>query len=1113
MDSPDMSAAGERRATRRRLIIFERRPDRTVDDFWCTPSSSARPYETEDKRPCSAPSSPAGKRRRETADDACGRPPKAAKRVRLHNEASSPRTDIDDEADEHAVPLPRSTTGTAHAHAPDREDGTSEFSGASRAPSVRTIVRSDSVRTCAAMSLAQLTEGTGAGPRRRGPAARAGRHRSRSSSSSSSSATRTTGRPRGRPRKGQQASSPINREAFGAGGGPADPNTQTIFAIYGLGERADDSDPAGADETAWQSPEDVALPVALAYPRSLPAGDASRIRACMRCRTCTFDCTYQDACIGLTGALGARSARDARRSGPPRDSGNSDAEPDREEEEAEDEDEEEDAVEFEPLDPAVLEARPIRVEGYACPLHGDRHAYCAPCLMHLLGLDEDETGPAHLPPWPARCPGVVRRWTDPARPSPDGRAVAAPVQPGPERLVRCDFVLGKRYVGALLRRCPSEAIAAGLPNTFGRMMMLARMLPDNGGQGHVPGSDDPRFLDANASAEGEEARMRHLAVRMTRAVALRSVERAQSAEYAERALAARPDCWKAVCPGSREHVRFMNRRAAIPDVCVDCTEPGCGKAYCTGCGGTIDTRAPEGWSDRGGGSGSSDPSRHGEEEEEEDRNDRFIRDQIHKHMATCYKWIHTPWITNDDVFLTTTLVSDDLALALERSVESDAASEHGARDGVARSRARAPSSPSSPSTEDDAIPREGPNVYEVLIEAGRQTPLGGAGLLRYAIAARIAECVARAVDYGGTQRCPTCRRRVNMDTALAGRREAYERQIAACAAVGDIKRAARMRYELELTYSTAVDWCACGVAWCYLCERVLPGSRMQRDVLEECVSLAERALRTGRRGAGRSLRADADQQIAPLLACVRLGRGADAAATPPPPPAMLPARPPDASGADLQAAWAAEWERSRAYWHEDPRCGPWQHTAGWNAAALSLEDRDPLRAPLWPACPPSMADLGSLGTPLFCQGNARHNVSAFHALKRHRLLAEVGARINRAPLIGPDILERVRGFLLSASPMAWEALCAACPLRALSREEPAHLDFVLHGRAGDVTADRATDDAELRAFPHEHHPDHFSALGAVPVSSEPPPHLLRILGSPDQPPLPVMPPMSWSVCP
>lgn len=725
--------------------------------------------------------------------------------------------------------------------------------------------------------------------------------------------------------------------------------------------------------------DDGALPPALSFRRLLDAEAASRVYTCVgeRCGN-RFTCTNQNALIACGPRRRAMSARD--------------------------DDNDDDALDGQDADTAIDPAVDgVPVCGFVCPLHGERHAYCASCLItHMeldLPLDDDDSNHALEGRWPVRCPGFTNVWLSRppppvgTRPLPRGGSVAA-VDPlsviASSAVARCPFVMGPRFVRALVERCRPAAIQRAFGVTFGMACEAVADDPDiatvgedddfhavdlynaplaSRGLGGEYGNGGARQDQEGGSGEGGEGATeaeqesddgvnsdRHRALRLTRQKGLARLRAMAEAEYRRRATTTNPQYWISTCPydGCNATVH-LDRMFAFNMVCLVCQ--ACKRCYCSGCRETLaNDGSPE---------------------------DAALRRQ---HEAGCYTYAHAPWFDKDAGFLERVLRDPATAAAVDPARPSRA-------DGGASQAAR---------------PR---TVIEILLDAG-----GGAAVRR-AIAARIAECLVRADHNGSTQRCPTCHRRTNMNDARATTRDAAIAALARAHAARNLTAAHNHAHRLAGVYSTLVDWCACGTVWCYLCERVCPVSRAQAKAAEvvkavEWIDMSSSLVSYG------ALASEFDPPAPPMPVLSS--------------PSSLSSSSSVGASADdgtLNVAWA-EREMARVYWHEAPEYGPWRHTADWARHVRSARcGGDPLWAKRWPACPPSMADLGDLAgcgfvsapgctgapsQPLSATARARagrSNIERFHAIKRHRLTEEVMRCVDAVPWIDADMVAAVREWL------------------------------------------------------------------------------------------------------
>ncbi|AVK75634.1 hypothetical protein pneo_cds_27 [Pandoravirus neocaledonia] len=709
--------------------------------------------------------------------------------------------------------------------------------------------------------------------------------------------------------------------------------------------------------------DDGALPPALSFRRLLDAESAARVYTCVgeRCGR-RFACTNQNAPI----ACGPQ-----RRAPPPpgRDGDNND----------------DDALDGQDADTAVDPAVDgVPVDGFVCPLHGARHAYCASCLIaHMeldLPLDDDDSDHVLEGRWPVRCPGFTSVWlTQPpppvgTRPLPRGGSVAAvdPSVIASSTIARCPFVLGPRFVRALVERCRPAAIQRAFGVTFGMACEAVADDPDIATVGEdddfhsvdlyntaLPGTalddadqDRRGGDDVNDNDDDDVNSDRHRALRLTRQKGLTRLRAMAEAEYRRRATTTNPQYWISTCPydGCNATVH-LDRMFAFNMVCLVCQ--ACKRCYCSGCREPLaNDGSPE---------------------------DAALRRQ---HEIGCYTYAHAPWFDKDVGFLERVLRDPATAAAADpaRPPRTDGGASQAAR------------------------PR---TVIEILLDAG-----GGAAVRR-AIAARIAECLVRADHNGSTQRCPTCHRRTNMNDARAPTRDATIAALARAHATRNLAAAHNHAHRLAGVYSTLVDWCACGTVWCYVCERVCPVSRAQAKAAE--VVKAVEWIDTSASLVSYGVLSSEFDPPAPPVPCSSSTASSTSVGA-------------DVGNGTLDVAWA-EREMARVYWHEAPEYGPWRHTADWARHVRSSRcGGDPLWAKRWPACPPSMADLGdlagcgfvpasgasSLSQPVLAAARARagrSNIERFHAIKRRRLTEEIIRCVDSVPWIDADMIAAVRDWL------------------------------------------------------------------------------------------------------
>nr|UMO79254.1 hypothetical protein [Pandoravirus aubagnensis] len=726
--------------------------------------------------------------------------------------------------------------------------------------------------------------------------------------------------------------------------------------------------------------DDGALPPALSFRRLLDAESIARVYTCVgeRCGR-RFACTNQNALIACGPQRCVPPGRDGDNDNDALDSQDADT----------------------AIDPAV---DGVPVDGFVCPLHGARHAYCASCLIaHMeldLPLDDDDSNHVLEGRWPVRCPGFTSVWlTQPpppvgTRPLPRGGSVAAvdPSVIASSTIARCPFVLGPRFVRALVERCRPTAIQRAFGVTFGMACEAVADDPDIATVGEdddyhlaslyntaLPGSalgdaHEGAHQDHNQDVEDDDDDMnsdRHRALRLTRQKGLARLRAMAEAEYRRRATTTNPQYWISTCPydGCNATVH-LDRMFAFNMVCLVCQ--ACKRCYCSGCRETLaNDGSPE---------------------------DAALRRQ---HEIGCYTYAHAPWFDKDVGFLERVLRDPVTTAAVDLARPSSA-------DGGASQAAR---------------PR---TVIEILLDAG-----GGAAVRR-AIAARIAECLVRADHNGSTQRCPTCHRRTNMNDARAPTRDAAIAALARAHATRNLAAAHNHAHRLAGVYSTLVDWCACGTVWCYICERVCPVSRAQAKAAEvvkeiDWIDMSSSLVSYG------VLATEFDPPAPPTPGVSVSSSSSSSTTTKNATQSTLTlARPllsdTVAEGA-LDVAWA-EREMARVYWHEAPEYGPWRHTADWaRQVKLARCGADPLWAKRWPACPPSMADLGDIagcgftlasgcatGSSQYLSATARaragrSNIERFHAIKRHRLTEEIMRCVDAVPWIDTGMIAAVRDWL------------------------------------------------------------------------------------------------------
>nr|UMO79187.1 hypothetical protein [Pandoravirus belohorizontensis] len=729
------------------------------------------------------------------------------------------------------------------------------------------------------------------------------------------------------------------------------------------------------------SADNASLPAALCFRRTLEPLAEERVYTCVSpgCGR-AFSCLAQNALIGCTGARSTASAPAA-----PTDV--------------------EDGPDAE--DRLARAAEGMHVEGFVCPLHGEHHAYCAQCLLAHLDLDTPVAGmddhdyseaaraaaDAQLAGrWPVRCPGSVRVWIE-APPSvgmcalPPGATVAAidPAAASVASVARCPFVLGPRFARALIERCPPADVRYALRVTLGMAEMQCAQdehigaTPDDGDDPDLYNRDEAE-LDAELGNEHEAARaMDSVARRAIRLTRQRGLARLMAAAEVEyRRHAVATNPHYWVSPCPYEHCVVSTHVDRMTVFGVVCiTCTGCRRLHCSGCRQGLD---------------GCDAA------------------TVDRHTHGCYDHRHAPWFDGDDVHFLGRFLRDPATAA--------AASD--------------PNRPARPEPAGASEAHSARTLLQILVDTA-----GGAGVRR-AIAARIAECLLRADRNGSSQRCPTCQRRVNLAEARAHTAAAATEALTRARAAGDLAAMDAHARRLAGVYATTVDACACGTMWCYLCERVTPTSRAQRRAIQGACddsSLGPRVDSGISAAPYSALSADFDPPPAELHAC-------------PPVPGVAEGEqaPAGAERAEVQAWWAQR-ESARAYWHEAPEHGPWRHTADWPRHERASQRcdaharNDPLWARKWPACPPSMADLGDLRDAGFVDPKAlsggsssssssssssrtasmplplaralagRANLERFHVAKRQRLVGEAMRHIEAVPWIGPDMVAAIRDWL------------------------------------------------------------------------------------------------------
>lgn len=791
-------------------------------------------------------------------------------------------------------------------------------------------------------------------------------------------------RPRGRPpgRANGQRRRPVMFKRFVRNAPDAHVREECVARVVrtrldAMQRDTDGRNAVDADNVRLSAADDASLPPALCFRRTLEPLAEERMYTCVTpgCGR-SFACLAQNSLIGCTG-ITTREAVDA----------NASVDPD-------------DMLDGEDRLARAAEGMPI--EGFVCPIHGEHHAYCARCLLgHLqldtpvVGVDDSdfsEEGCAAMDAqlagrWPVRCPGAVRVWLD-APPSvgmcplPPGATVATidPTAAAMATITRCPFVVGPRFARALVERCPPADVRHALGGTFAMAKAECAKdahvcaLPDDDIDSDLydrdedddeieRGADEDDDDDDNNDTRAINSIGRR-ALRFTRQKGLARLMATAEVEYRRHATATNPQYWVSVCPYGDCHVpTHVDRTRAFGVVCITCTQ--CRRLRCSGCRKGIDGCDPE---------------------------------TLTKHMHECYDHRHAPWFSTDDVHFLGRFLRDPATAAAASDPNRPARSDAGALDA-----------------------QSARTSLQILLDT-----TGGAGV-RLAIAARIAECLLRADRNGSTQRCPTCHRRANLGEARAHTVAAATEALARAREAGDAAAMDAHARRLAGAYSTAVDFCACGTVWCYLCERVMPTSRAQRIAVQGVCDDASSS----------ASHVDSGISVAPYNT---LSVDFD------PPPAELrkcPAVPVVAEDGQVLAdadlgevhAWWAEREAARIYWHEAPEHGPWRHTADWprhERASQRCEAyvrNDPLWAHKWPACPPSMADLGDLRdtgfidpktmstgsspmpSPLARALAGRANLERFHVAKRQRLVAEVMRCVEGAPWIGPDMVAAIRRWL------------------------------------------------------------------------------------------------------
>ncbi|QBZ80644.1 hypothetical protein pclt_cds_46 [Pandoravirus celtis] len=808
-------------------------------------------------------------------------------------------------------------------------------------------------------------------------------------------------RPRGRPpgRANGQRRRPVMFKRFVRNAPDAPVREECVARVVrtrldAMHRDTDGRNVVDADNMRLSAADDATLPPALCFRRTLEPLAEKRMYICVTpgCGR-SFDCSAQNSLIGCTGIM-----RDASGTGASDDPDDM----------------------FDGEDRLARAAEGIPIEGFVCPIHGEHHAYCAQCLLghlkldtHVVGVDDGDyseegwaaTDAQLAGRWPVRCPGAVRVWLD-APPSvgtcrlPPGATMATidSTAAAMATIARCPFVLGPRFARALIERCPPADMRHALADTFSMAKAECKRdahvcatpdddinsdLYDRDENGQEADNNDVDLNLYDRGQDGQEAdgddrveqehdndnaraidSVERRALRFTRQKGLARLMAAAEVEYRRHATATNPQYWLSPCPYEPCPVStHIDRARVFGVVCITCE--GCRRIHCSGCRARLDGCDPE---------------------------------TLTKHMYECYDHRHAPWFSRDDVHFLGRFLRDPATAA-------------------------AASDPNRPARSNaDAPDAQGAHTcLQILLDT-----TGGAGV-RLAIAACIAECLLRADRNGSTQRCPTCHRRVNLGEARAHTAAAATEALARARAVGDAAAMDAHARRLSGVYSTAVDFCACGTMWCYLCERVMPTSRAQRIAIQ-------------------GVRDDASSSAPHVDSGISVAPYNTLPVDFDPPPAEMhkcPAVPAvaedgqvlaDADLAEAQAWWA-EREAARIYWHEAPEHGPWRHTADWprhERASQRCEAHvrnDPLWAHKWPACPPSMADLGDLRdagfidpktmstgsspmpSPLARALAGRANLERFHVAKRQRLVAEAMRCVEAAPWIGPDMVAAIRRWL------------------------------------------------------------------------------------------------------
>jgi len=594
------------------------------------------------------------------------------------------------------------------------------------------------------------------------------------------------------------------------------------------------------------------------------------------------------------------------------------------------------------------------VEGFVCPNHGARHAYCARCILEGLDIDSlygpdgrklsDRDLAQHLPMvdmrdaptvkalaqrWPARCLGTVRRWIGaPNPPIPVASGDAPPSSSAgmpPAHVLRCDFALPMRFLRALIERAPTDAISAALPNTIKHIEShngaLVEVRPRyetartavTGGRNTIrlPDDDEESFSSRAEEADAHNTRQ----LRAVRVAAFASVTRLSRADALRRSLARSPHAWVSACPECG-HKTTMDRRRDI-DIEPARWCPGCRGAYCAVCldrlvvSPDVQQRCEQ-W--LRGENAANRLILHTLPLEGGDRDDPHT--PLHHRLAHL-SWSSTPWLDNDREFL-------------ENYVDGRHSRKPAFIERLLTTKMPGATLP----------PGWDMSRLDPLDAAHRR---GGADSVHVALAMRIAECLNRAYVRGSTQECPTCLRRVRLDERRGANGD--PRSYTLCAPTDDsIVNAATFASALSpalapapesvqagsVALSTVVDDCPCGTLWCYLCERATTVSRCQHEIAKRLGGAVAPGAPPG-----------TIASLAPYDFATSVPARGSAPAGPHP----------------SDAPWL-----HTTYWHESPDHGPWRHHSQWRTLGGhpgSAGFYNPLTARSTSrCCPPTMALLG-----------------------------------------------------------------------------------------------------------------------------------------------------------